>query len=183
LDLKTNILEVESSSSGECSDDSSDESDSIELQSVSSLERDNSAPDLSKVDEDKLAFATNEMRKGTVHECTKQLPDDIRACVRDRSQFSNEEIMQFREEQLRRVAKLAQSFIDSGEVDTWFKDADPTTRHICRNVNGPLLKALAADFSDVDAVDMFRFGGKIYGDLPAVSKRPFSTSIQQTDCL
>jgi hypothetical protein len=138
--LETNILEVESSSSGECSDDSSDESDSIEIQSVSSLERDNFAPHLSEDDENKLAFATNEMRKGTVHECTKQLPDDIRACVRDRSQFSNEEIMQFREEQLRRVAKLAQSFIDSGEVDTWFKDADPATRHICRNVNAHFLK-------------------------------------------
>ena len=58
LDLETRVLEVESSSSGECSDDSSDDSDSIELQSVSSLVRDNSAPQLSKDDEVKLSFVT-----------------------------------------------------------------------------------------------------------------------------
>ena len=87
--------------------------------------------------------------------------------IRWMGETTPEEIMEEREQATRKVERLAHTCWMTGEVETWFAEADPLVRNVSKFVNGPVFEKLAndIDFIDVACVDMFRCGVDFLGAL------------------
>ena len=72
-----------------------------------------------------------------------------------------------RELLISQIEKAALEFVVSGETEKWFDGADAKVKEVAHGVNGPLLSMLAkaCGYSDLDAVELFRRGGPLVGEL------------------
>ena len=121
-------------------------------------------------------------------------PFDTKACHLDESTLkniewrkskTNDEARAYRETQIQQIEQLGDTMWKNKCVEKWMQNADPWTKQICRNVNGPLLEKLAKDAGhhDIECVSFFRFGAQIAGDLPRTTqescKAKASLSVEQ----
>ena len=123
---------------------------------------------LSPKDEGMLQFVLDAWNDSACFDGGTALPNDLLACFSWMKSRSMEEAMLGRETVISAIEKDARNFIISGERDAWFGNADYHTRHIGREVNGPLLEKLlrVCEHVDLGCANLFRDGAPLFGELP-----------------
>ena len=68
---------------------------------------------------------------------------------------------------MQQIERAAREMWSNGACQEWMANADPNVHKVAADVNGPLLELLASscDHHDIDAINLFRSGGVIVGDL------------------
>jgi hypothetical protein len=88
------------------------------------------------------------------------VPEDVKDAIRWQSAHSAEEIINFREELVASLERRHMHMRASGVPECWLKEGDPLVTEVARDVNGPLMLALAvaANHHDTACVELFRQG-------------------------
>ena len=87
---------------------------------------------------------------------------------------SVETIIHQRDVVTNRIVRLGEQLRESGQCTQWFEGADPTVKHISRDVNGPLCEFVVAEcgYGDKQVAEVFRKGGPLYGNMPVCGLGP-----------
>ena len=117
------------------------------------------APHWSDKDRAKVAFINEAIEQGAAaFKPEPKLPTSVEATLDWMAASSAAKVRDFRERAIAAVEEQARAMRDSGEVDAWFRGADPDVKRVAHGVNGPLLSLLAdaIGHSDPDVVEFFR---------------------------
>jgi hypothetical protein len=121
-----------------------------------------------KDDRAKVRFVTNAARsKEAVFDKQAVLDKDLLGALEWSAARSAQEVRRARESVICAIERLGEKFVNSGEVDRWFCEADEGVRSVSKCVNGPLFELLAkkAAYEDSECIELFRQGGCLVGEL------------------
>ena len=93
--------------------------------------------------------------------------DAVSAAIEWINQRSCAQVMAERERIVSKIEQLGELMIRDGRRDAWFVGADPHVAGVSNGVNGPLAMwlAIASDYHDREAIELFRKGAEMAGVL------------------
>ena len=120
-----------------------------------------------ETDEDKLVFALEALDAEDPFSKNVEPPPDVREALEWLSSVPPATVNEVRETIITGLECWAARLQESGEREAWFEGCDMVVQGVARDVNGPLLYALAAISGHIDpaCIEFFRSGAPLYGML------------------